>query len=233
MKNPNPAQPTGWLRELAEWGKALFVAVMVTAFILLFVVQVIMVKGSSMEPNFYTYERVICEKISYRLGSPQRGEVIICTYYKGLNAKGNQAVQAAEAAGKQVVFWPDVQEYHIDGKALSSSHYVKDRVIKRIVGLPGESVSIHGGVLQIDGQPLDESAYWSGEIAGDMPNTLVPNDAYFVVGDNRNHSNDSRNPAIASIPRSRIMGRVVFRIWPLRAWGGVSLARQGDNAPSQ
>ena len=86
--------------------------------------------------------------------------------------------------------------------------------VKRVIGLPGETVSITGGLIYINGVALDESDYWNGEIVGDMDPITVGAREVFVVGDNRNGSKDSRNPAVGCIPYAKVVGRVVAVVWP-------------------
>ena len=93
--------------------------------------------------------------------------------------------------------------------------------IKRIIGLPGETVQIVDGTIYIDGEALQESygreVMKNSGLAAD-PVTLGE-DEYFVLGDNRNDSTDSRDPSVGKIPRDRIIGRAWVRIWPLSKIG--------------
>ena len=86
--------------------------------------------------------------------------------------------------------------------------------VKRVVGLPGDTISVQGGVFYINGKQLDESAYWTGEIIGDMDPVTVGRREVFVVGDNRNGSKDSRNPSVGCIPYAKLVGRVVAVVYP-------------------
>lgn len=90
----------------------------------------------------------------------------------------------------------------------------EDSCVKRVIGLPGETVSIRDGAIFIDGEPLDESAYWGGWINGDMDGVTVEENALFVVGDNRNFSKDSRNASVGCIPMHKVLGRVRAVLWP-------------------
>lgn len=91
--------------------------------------------------------------------------------------------------------------------------------VKRVIGLPGETVSIMDGAVYIDGEPLDESAYWNDYIYGDMQPVTVPENSIFVMGDNRNDSNDSRNLlTVGPIPYYRIVGRASAVVWPFSAF---------------
>lgn len=96
--------------------------------------------------------------------------------------------------------------------------------IKRIIGLPGETVQIdEAGVIYINGEVLQES-YGREIISADKigiaaePITLGA-DEYFVLGDNRNHSSDSRIPEVGNIKKDQIIGRAWLRIWPFDSFG--------------
>ena len=88
--------------------------------------------------------------------------------------------------------------------------------IKRIIGLPGETVQIAGGEIYIDGEILKES--YGREVIKDPGIAESPielgEDEYFVLGDNRNESSDSRDPSVGMIQREDIVGRAWLRIYP-------------------
>lgn len=101
-------------------------------------------------------------------------------------------------------------------------HYEKNTYyIKRIIGMPGETVQIVDGLVYINGQPLNE--HYGNEIIEnpgivEEPITLGA-DEYFVMGDNRNNSQDSRNTNVGLIHRDELLGRAWVRIWPLSDFG--------------
>ena len=86
-------------------------------------------------------------------------------------------------------------------------------LVKRVIGLPGETINCSGGVLYIDGKPLEEP-YVQGTTYDFV--TIVPEGFYFVMGDNRQGSEDSR--VFGPVPRQDIIGRACFRYWPLSTW---------------
>lgn len=97
----------------------------------------------------------------------------------------------------------------------------KTYYIKRIIGLPGETVQVKDGHVYINGQLLDE--HYGNEPMQDPgiaaePITLGP-DEYFVLGDNRNHSADSRDPSVGVLHRKDLLGRAWIRIWPFSKFG--------------
>lgn len=89
-------------------------------------------------------------------------------------------------------------------------------LIKRVIGLPGETLEIKNGIVYIDGRPLKEP-YVNGVPRGDYRATVIPEGYVFVMGDNRNNSNDSR--AFGPIPIKNIVGHAWMRYWPLDDFG--------------
>ena len=90
--------------------------------------------------------------------------------------------------------------------------------IKRIIGLPGETVQIINGYVYINGE-LREDEVYGAEVMEDAGIASEPitlgEDEYFVLGDNRNHSSDSRDPNVGVLHRDELIGRAWVRIWPL------------------
>ena len=89
--------------------------------------------------------------------------------------------------------------------------------IKRIIGMPGETVQIQDGYVDIDGEKLDSDIYGRERIKD--PQTaaepvVLGEDEYFVMGDNRNHSMDSRDPSVGVLTRKDLIGRAWVRIYP-------------------
>ena len=91
-------------------------------------------------------------------------------------------------------------------------------VAKRVIGLPGERIEVAGGKVWIDGHPLEEP-YLMEPITYTMPPTRLGPDRYFLLGDNRNASNDSH--VWGPLEAGRFLGRVKFRPWPPSRAGGL------------
>jgi signal peptidase I len=127
-----------------------------------------------MEPNLHDSEYVLIDKISYRLHTPERGDVIV------FERQGNE------------------RDY-----------------IKRVIGLPGDTVQVAGGQVLVNGRALDEP-YLNTTMLNDMPARPIESDRYFVMGDNRNNSSDSRS--FGSIAAKDIVGRAWLVYWPPSEW---------------
>jgi signal peptidase I len=96
---------------------------------------------------------------------------------------------------------------------------LKDALIKRVIGLPGETIAIRGGRVFVNDQPLRE-AYIAAQPDYEWGPEIVPADSYLVLGDNRNNSNDSH--VWGYVPRDHVIGRAIFRFWPPDRLGGIN-----------
>lgn len=114
------------------------------------------------------------------------------------------------ARGEVVVIWDDSSP--------------RSKLIKRVVGVPGEIVTICDGSVFVDGIILDEVGYLDVYTTPEMV-VEVLTDQYFVMGDNRSESSDSRRTG--TIDRNNVIGKAVFVYWPLSAIGGVPHAEYG------
>ncbi|MEO0539247.1 MAG: signal peptidase I [Cyanobacteria bacterium P01_A01_bin.105] len=112
--------------------------------------------------------------------------------------------------GDIIVFWPP-DELFVEGQR-------RDAYIKRVVGLPGETVEVANGVVLIDGQPIEES-YIKAPPEYQWGPEQVATGNYLVLGDNRNYSYDSHEWGF--LPEENIIGRAVVRFWPINRLGGL------------
>ena len=93
----------------------------------------------------------------------------------------------------------------------SSEHY-----IKRVIGVAGDHIAVTDGVLYLNGQPVQEPYLLDALMDMDFEELTVPEDSVFVMGDNRNNSEDSR--IVGPLPLSNIEGRAYTVVWPLSKW---------------
>ena len=151
-----------------------------------YLMEKILVDGTSMECSLYNGEQVLIEKVSRNFNGPERFDIIIFEY-------------------------PD-----------DHSQYF----IKRVIGLPGDTVRIAGGHVYINGstEPLDESFIAEEQWPEPYDEELVyevPEDSYFCLGDNRNHSSDSRDERLGCIDERLVLGKVLCVIFPFSNFGAV------------
>lgn len=172
-------EETNRLRQVVCWIADVAVVISIAWFVVFSLATQITVTGQSMEPALQQGEVVLMNRLSYRLGSPKRCDI--------------------------VVFEKEPGTYQI----------------KRIIGLPGETVQITGGLVYIDGQALELP---DGLNEAGLPGLaeypiLLGDDEYFLLGDNRAGSEDSRFANVGNVKKQQIRGKVWLRIQPLSRFG--------------
>ncbi|MDD2216345.1 MAG: signal peptidase I [Eubacteriales bacterium] len=105
----------------------------------------------------------------------------------------------------------DIIVFHTD---LLQANGQEKLLIKRIIGIPGDEISIKDGVVYRNGEALEEPYTMEGYTATDMEEIQVPDDKVFVMGDNRQNSIDSRDSSVGMIGENLIVGKAVFRLYP-------------------
>ena len=193
------------LREIWEW-----LVVFVAAFIMVMLLNTAVfattqVRQTSMQNTLLEGQHLFVEKLSYLFADPSRGDIIV--FIENEYPTGY--------IDRVKLFLKDVSEIF---KPVDSKTNI--RLVKRVIGIPGDEVDIRGGKVYLDGKMLDES-YVKGETYQrdiQFPVT-VPEGKYLVLGDNREVSKDSRS--FGFIERCQIEGKAVFRFWPLNKFGGL------------
>lgn len=153
------------------------------------VMGTVLVKGSSMEPNFNHGDLVFINKLSTSVGAPDYGDVVICKLDEGTGY---------------------------------------ENIIKRVIGLPGDEIDIVENEddedvydLYVNGEYIEEDFLGEPMMTdGNIEYPFeVPENSYFVMGDNRNESLDSRRESVGAIHKDDLMGKVVLRLYPFSDFG--------------
>jgi signal peptidase I len=167
-------------RVAAEWVGLVVLALLIALLIKTFLFQAFFIPSESMMPTLAVHDRVLVNKLSYKLHDVHHGDIVVF-------------------------------------KAPEGSDPGIDDLVKRVIGLPGETVSAHDGHVYVDGERVDESYLPDGVETSSFSAVTLKPDHYWVMGDNRDNSKDSR--VFGPIEKHEIIGRVFFRIWPLSRLG--------------
>jgi signal peptidase I len=106
----------------------------------------------------------------------------------------------------------DIVVFHSE---LEGTGGAKKNLIKRVIGLSGETIAIHDGRVYRNGKALDEPYTKDGYTDGEMAEITVPDNELFLLGDNRQGSTDSRNSDVGFVPEDSLVGKAVFRLFPI------------------
>ncbi|MEO6803041.1 MAG: signal peptidase I [Granulicella sp.] len=163
-----------------SWLRDLMVSILVSAFIIIFLYQPVRVEGTSMLPVLQDQDRLFINKIAYRVGHIEHGDVVVFLYPRD-----------------------------------HSKSY-----IKRVIGVPGDTIRIEDGAVSVNGKRLKEM-YVPLRFRDDRsePVLVVPPNQYFVMGDHRSISSDSRD--FGPVSRDLIYGKAAFVYWPMDQVGVV------------
>lgn len=172
-----------------------------------FLVQAFFIPSRSMVPTLFVGDRVLVDKVVYEMRDPRRGEIIVFSHRDGaerLQRDGNVLTRLLRSVGSGLGFSPPGE---------------KD-FIKRVIGLPGDEVEMRGGVVYVNGKVLpealtEEGGYLGARDRNDFGPVKVRPGHYFMMGDNRPDSDDSRG-SLGQIPREEVIGRAFVIIWPFQ-----------------
>ena len=110
----------------------------------------------------------------------------------------------------------DIIVFHSDLKTAEGKEKL---LVKRIIGLPGDTISVEDGKVYRNGVALEEEYTLEGYTAGYMEEITVPENSLFVMGDNRQNSIDSRDPSVGCISQDQVIGKAFLRLYPFNAFG--------------
>ncbi len=196
------------IREIMEW-----VTLIITAFVIASVIQselfaLTEVNMSSMMETLVEGDKLIMNKLAYSWGEPQRGDIIIFLRDEPVNG----------VIGRASIYVSDIS------KKLKKE-FRRNRLIKRVIGVPGDEIEIRDNVLYVNGQKQEEDyaridPYENIVLNGSVNSFTVPEGKLFVLGDNRGESMDSRSFGV--IDRSWVEGKAIFRILPFSKIGSIN-----------
>jgi signal peptidase I len=183
---------------LGEVPGLLLMAFLLAVLIKTFLFQAFFIPSGSMEPTLMPGDRVLVNKIPYYFGEPQRGDIVVFS---------NPNPQAVPDRGVIGGFF----HWLFEGLGVQKPDY--DDFIKRVVGLPGDTVTFKAGDVYVNGTKLDEP--YLGDIKTTAPQSkyVVPAGKLFVMGDNRGNSLDSRF-SLGFVPIDNVVGKAFVIIWP-------------------
>lgn len=185
------------LREIKGWIVHLAMAFGIVLFLTSEVFALTGVKGSSMENTFVEGEKLFLNKLSYNFSSPERGDIIVFLQGEVNKGIGDRLMNVLE-----------------DIKMNFERNPRRNRYIKRVIGIPGDKIDMKDGKVYVNDKLLEEE-YIKGitsKNALEYPVT-VPKEKLFVMGDNREHSADSR--IFGFVDYRSVEGKVSYKLWPV------------------
>ncbi|MFQ5523485.1 MAG: signal peptidase I [Acidimicrobiia bacterium] len=187
---------------LAELPGLLLTALAIAVVIKTFLIQPFWIPSESMVPTIQVNDRVMVNKLAYRFGEPQRGDIVVFT---------DPAAPDIEESIPEAVIRSVLEAIGVRTRG-------RDDLIKRVIGLPGETVEIKESQVWINGEPLEEPYIDHPFMPDDGPYTLGSGEI-FVMGDNREFSFDSRR--FGPIPLAHVIGKAFVIMWPPDRFGSL------------
>lgn len=195
-----PEKKQGSLIELVS---IVAIALLLALGIQAFLVKPFRIPSESMVPTLTVGQRVLVDRISYRFTDPERGDIIVFKPPRGADDNTCGVEQGA-----------------LEPCPTPTPERSETNFIKRVVGLPGDRLKVVGGRVVINGKPLDEQYIEPDDSCGICNLTeeiTIPEGHYFVMGDNRGQSADSRE--WGPVPKKWIIGQAFFTYWPPKRIG--------------
>ncbi|CAM2976162.1 signal peptidase I [Clostridium sporogenes] len=193
------------IKEIKSWIFSILGAIIIAGLVNSKVFAKVRVQQSSMENTLLTNEQLVVDKLSYNFAEPKKGDIIIFHENK---ERGTIAEDTLEMVDNIISIFNNN----------NNSIEKDDRLIKRVVGVPGDEIDIKDGHLYLNGKKLEES-YVKGEtIKREFKLPIqVPENKLFVLGDNRMISKDSR--IFGLIDYKQVEGKAIYRVYPFNHVG--------------
>jgi signal peptidase I len=192
-------------RFFAELPFLLVAALILTVLVKGFLIQAFFIPSRSMEPTLDVGDRVVVNRLAYRLGDPHHGQVVVFL----------RPTSDDQASASGPVSW--VRRAVAQG--LGGTPPGNEDLIKRVVGLPGDVLEGRDGYLWRNDVRVEEPYLRPNTFTSEFKKVRVKPDHFWVMGDNREDSADSR--VFGQIERSALVGRAVLTVWPAPHAGGL------------
>ncbi|MBQ8012495.1 MAG: signal peptidase I [Oscillospiraceae bacterium] len=198
-KPQTSAKKQGLFHDIMDIIETMVVSVFVVLLLFTYIMRPVTVDGRSMNPTLVNQDKLVMFRLCY---APTRGDIVVV----------------------------DNQEGHVldeNGRVKASGYSLHENIIKRIIAVAGQTVEVDekAGKVYVDGVELDEPYINEPTLSNDgafiYPIT-VPEGYVFVMGDNRNHSTDSRNPCVGLVAEEDVLGKAFFRYYPFSEIGFIS-----------
>ena len=199
---PAPAEDEPKKKKHSFWRELpvlVVIAFVVALLIKTYLLQAFYIPSASMEPTLVQGDRVLVEKLSYRWGEPERGDVVVF--------EKQFAILAPE---EDDPFWEDIASA-LKGLFGFPTGGTQD-FIKRVMAVEGDTIEGRDGGVYVNGEPVEEPYLADGTETSPFGPVDVPKDMIFVMGDNRGNSDDSR--AFGPIPVEEVVGHAFLLLWP-------------------
>lgn len=205
-------------KDIMEWIFCIIIALIIAILFRFYIGTPTIVKQPSMYPTLKENQRLWLnrwDRTTKKL--PRRGDIIT------FEAPSTTLLSTSEISQSVIARYEKEHSNFIDKFAYNVLEINKLSYIKRVIGLPGERVTIKDGKVYVDGRILDEPYLQPGVVTdngkGYCIDLIVPENTVFAMGDNRSQSTDCR--CFGCIPLEKIESKVWIRIWPLNLFGGV------------
>ena len=186
---------------LGELPGILVVALLVSIVIRLLIVQAYYIPTSSMLPTLEIDDRILVSKLSYQLLDPEQGDLVVFDSPLFIDQP-------------PALLWERTVRNVLEAIGIRTPGMTD--LIKRVIAVGGDRLEIRGNLVWVNGEPLDEPYLAPGYQMQELEPFYIPAGHIWVMGDNRNDSQDSR--LFGPIPVEDVTGRTIARIWPIGRW---------------